>query len=678
MKTRNKTVKAALLLGFAAWTMSACQDWLTVYPTNKVVEENFWEDKNDLEGVRYAAYQQMCNTLSSLVLWGDMRSDSYTQYSADADNSTKSLYQEIRDGRMERDSANAYFDWSGVYRTINYCNKVLQHGPEVLARDKQFTPAEWQQMRAEVTGLRALNYFYLIRAFKDIPYSTKVINRDKDVEYFYATNQLIVLDSLITDLESVEGQARNRFNTIQDTKGLITNPAIYAMLSDMYLWRASLHEGRGITTDVVTITNIPAKMGTTVTHTVNGDYQKAVDYADLALASLAQQNQRNNHALNSSTGLMINYGLENCDLYKNDFSNFSNGSIPLLTAFMRIFSGNSEESIFELQFSTAEGRKHNLNGSSSGGGIWNYAKYTHLAVSEGTINKIYGNGMAMLPRDSRLWFSGWNNTVSNGVVEAMPGRFCFKWTDGNYAFKFPESNLCKDIAIIPLSSNDCNFIIYRISDVMLQKAEALVKLNKGADAMRYVNAIHRRWYCNDNPSNSEQPSEDVTGASGSANQADESTYRGNLPKAANLEIAVLNERQLEFLGEGKRWFDLVRYAERHAGGTSGSGKDEKAWDASYPKGNTDGTTRSAFFPAEACELAGTNSGIDGVEAMLEDLMSGEWDDQKRKTLRNRFKNRYGLYNLIYYKEIEASNSASNKTGHYLEQNPVWNKALYDK
>ena len=108
MKTRNKTVKAALLLGFAAWTMSACQDWLTVYPTNKVVEENFWEDKNDLEGVRYAAYQQMCNTLSSLVLWGDMRSDSYTQYSADADNDTKSLYQEIRDGRMERDSDNAY------------------------------------------------------------------------------------------------------------------------------------------------------------------------------------------------------------------------------------------------------------------------------------------------------------------------------------------------------------------------------------------------------------------------------------------------------------------------------------------------------------------------------------------------------------------------------------------
>ena len=677
MKTLNKTVKTALLLGIAVWTLSACQDWLTVYPTNQVVEENFWEDKNDLEGVRYAAYQQMCSTLSSLVLWGDLRSDSYTQYSADADIGTKSLYQEIRDGRMERDSANAYFDWSGVYRTINYCNKVLQHGPEVLERDKQFTSAEWLQMKAEMTGLRALNYFYLLRAFKDIPFSTKVINKDTEVQYFYATNQLIVLDSLITDLESVKGQARNRFSTIKDTKGLITNPAIYAMLSDMYLWRASLHEGRGMTTDSIIITNVPSQMGTKVIHTVQGDYQKAVDYADEALAALAEQNDRNNRTLSSSRTQMINYGLDNCYLYKNDFSNFANGSIPRLTAFTMIFGGNSEESIFELQFSQSEGREHNLNGTANAGGIWSYAARTHLAVSDGSLAQIYKADTKMMPRDSRLWFSGWNKGIDGNTTVILPGRFCFKWSNGSYSMVFPEDNTCENIAVKPTASSSCNWIVYRISDVMLQKAEALVKLKKEAEAMRYVNAIHRRWYCNDNKSSSEQPSEDVTGSSGSVNAADESNNRGNLPKATNYEIAVLNERQLEFLGEGKRWFDLVRYAERHAGGKSGGGLDEKAWDATYPKGNINGTTRAQFFPVEACELPGTNNGIKGIEAMLDDLMSGEWDTQKRKTLRNRFKNRYGLYNLIYYKEIEATNVELNKTGNHLEQNPVWNKSLYD-
>ncbi len=677
MKTRNKTVKLALLLGIAAWTLSACQDWLTVYPTNQVVEENFWEDKNDLEGVRYAAYQQMCNTMRSLALWGDLRSDSYTVF-VNNENSTSSLWKEIRDGRMERDSANAYFDWGGIYRTINYCNKVLQHGAEVLERDKQFTPSEWQQMKAEVTGLRALNYFYLLRAFKDIPYSTKVINKDTEVQYFYATNQLIVLDSLITELENVKGQARNRFSTAKDTKGLITNPAIYAMLSDMYLWRASLHAGRygDNATDTFVINNIPSKLGTKSGHSVKGDYQLAIDYADEALAALAVQNDRNNRGMSSSRTLMIDYGLENCNLYKNDFSNFANGSMPILSAFSMIFGGNSEESIFELQYSQSEGRGHSLND------IFGYERSsnnnTRLAVSDASMTKIYNSNPNMLARDSRMWLYAWNKGIDgSGNAENLPERFCFKWSEGDYTIMYPDSRKCEDIAVEPEPTKYCNWFVYRISDVMLQKAEALAMLGKDGEAMRYVNAIHRRWYCNDNTTSTEQPSEDVTGTSGSVNAADDNTNKGNLPKATNIEIAVLNERQLEFLGEGKRWFDLVRYAERHAGGKKGTGLDEKAWDSPYPKGTTNGSTRAQYFPEAACELAGTNSGIDGVEKMLDDLMSGEWDVQKRKTLRNRFKNRYGLYNLIYYKEIEATNGERNKTGYYLEQNPVWNKSLYD-
>ena len=147
------------------------------------------------------------------------------------------------------DSSMSCFDWEGVYKTINLCNKVLKYGPEVLERDKQFTTTEWYYMRAEMTALRALSYFYLIRAFKDVPYTTKLINSDTEVETFPLTNQLVVLDSIILDCEKVAGQARNRFSNNTDTKGMITNAAIYAMLADMYLWRGSLHEGRGIKFD---------------------------------------------------------------------------------------------------------------------------------------------------------------------------------------------------------------------------------------------------------------------------------------------------------------------------------------------------------------------------------------------------------------------------------------------
>ena len=647
----------ALLLGLAAWTMSSCQDWLTIYPQTQVVEENFWEDKKDLEGVRYAAYQQMCNTLNSLAMWGDLRSDSYQLNGADqTDNGIPELYQEIRDGRIERDSANAYFDWSGIYRTINYCNKVLQHGPEVLERDKQFTASEWLQMKAEVVGLRALNYFYLLRAFKDIPYSTKVVNNDTEVSFFGATNQLVVLDSLIADVESVKGQARNRFSSIQDTKSIITNPALYALLSDMYLWRASLHQGRGITSDEVVINNIPSQAGTTVSHTVEGDYQKAIDYADLALETLVTQNQRNGRAFEDAESETIDFGLTNCNLYKNSFDNFANGNIPELAAFVEIFGGSSEECIFELPFSQSEKREHNLNGGSNNpGGPWGYSNYTHLTVNDGAISQIYSSAPAGdRYRDSRMWFSAWNLIV--GAPQALSGLFCFKWSNGSYALSVPSSNTCDEIRILPSASTQSNWIIYRLSDVMLQKAEALTALGRGAEAMRYVNAIHRRWYCNDkNGANPiAQPIEDVTQAEGAKFAvANDVKCLGNAPNPGkadeklNYEIAVLNERQLEFLGEGKRWFDLVRFAERHANDESDASKDPREWTEDKP----------------------INSGLNGVRFMVNELMYG-FNNEKRKAMITRFKNRYGLYNLIYYKEIQAAHGL-------LEQNPVWNKSLYD-
>lgn len=632
----------ALLLGTVAWTLSSCQDWLTIYPQNQIVEENFWEDKSDLEGVRYAAYQQMCNTMQTLALWGDLRSDSYKLNSTDrTDDGTVELYQEIREGRIERDSASTYFEWTGIYQTINYCNKVLQHGPEVLARDKQFTTAEWLQMKAEITGLRALNYFYLIRAFKDVPYSTKVVNNDSEVMYFGATNQLVVLDSLIADVESVKSQARNRFGKTADTKGLITNAALYALLSDMYLWRASLHEGRyGKTaTDTVYITNVATNDSNYVVHTVEGDYKLAIKYADDAMEYLDKQNDRSSLSFGSTTYEMLTYGLNHVRLYKNQFTGFANGNTPDLIAYEQIFGGNSEEGIFELQFSTDEKREHSLNGGSDNpGGPWGNSNYTHLTVSDAALKKIYESASDDRPRDSRLWFSAWNQLV--GQSQASADWYCFKWSntsrtsDNRFQLAVQSDRKCQSMKVKFVGSKESNWIVYRLSDVMLQKAEALAAIGQNTEALKYVNALHRRWFCNDAATN-EQPDENL------------SSTLGNAPSAANAEIAVLNERQLEFLGEGKRWFDLVRYAERHAGGQDDT-KDPREWTEENPVGN----------------------GLAGVKDMVNTLMEGEFSKQMCTQLINRFKNRYGLYNLIYYKEIQAG-------GGKLEQNPVWNKSMYD-
>ncbi|ULT46650.1 RagB/SusD family nutrient uptake outer membrane protein [Niabella defluvii] len=87
-------------------------------------------------------------------------------------------------------------------------------------------------------------------------------------------------------------------------------------------------------------------------------------------------------------------------------------------------------------------------------------------------------------------------------------------------------------------NTDCSAAIpiYRFADVMLLRAEALAHTGKYQEALDIVNNIRKR-----------------VGYTVTAKLSD---YTDDL--TAGIENTILNERQLELLGEGKRWFDLCR------------------------------------------------------------------------------------------------------------------------
>lgn len=87
-------------------------------------------------------------------------------------------------------------------------------------------------------------------------------------------------------------------------------------------------------------------------------------------------------------------------------------------------------------------------------------------------------------------------------------------------------------------NSDCSakLPIYRFADIMLLRAEALAHKGMHQEALDIVNKVRSR-----------------VGYTVQANLAD---YTGDITKG--VERTVLKERQLELLGEGKRWFDLCR------------------------------------------------------------------------------------------------------------------------
>ena len=104
------------------------------------------------------------------------------------------------------------------------------------------------------------------------------------------------------------------------------------------------------------------------------------------------------------------------------------------------------------------------------------------------------------------------------------------------------------ITISRRSNSYANWIIYRLTDIMLMKAEALTF--KGEEyfeqAFKLVDAVNRR-------------ARNITTAGG-AGALKLSDYNSSMTKM--IEDLILQERKRDLMFEGKRWYDLVRYSIR--------------------------------------------------------------------------------------------------------------------
>ena len=93
--------------------------------------------------------------------------------------------------------------------------------------------------------------------------------------------------------------------------------------------------------------------------------------------------------------------------------------------------------------------------------------------------------------------------------------------------------------ILAETSSFRHWFVYRYSDILLLKAEALAWQNRGAEALTLINDVRTRAHALDATLKSPDPN-----------------------SAVEVTDYILLERAREFAFEGKRWFDLMRNAKR--------------------------------------------------------------------------------------------------------------------
>ncbi len=484
---------------FTSMMLVSCLDTI-ILPDDKTVDEDFWKSKDDVAAMVNAAYAGMTseNVITRFIVWGDFRSDELVQ-STNPTGGVPDALAEIAAVNIQ--PTNQYATWSDFYSVINRCNIVLARAGAVRSDeggDPNYTQEDYLVDRSQMLALRSLCYFYLVRTFRDVPYITEAYMNSSQNMQVAQSSPNYVLQCCINDLEEASKNALSATGfTVNEWKrvGWMTLDGIKSLLADIYLWRASANHSAA-------------------------DYQRCADLCAEVIASKQKQHVPGRNELTVKT-----YPLSDpTDFYRDIF-----------------VDQNAEESIFEIQMS---------NNSA----VCKYLyKYSSDTSGEGflTASSIFGSQSTSVDK------------IGSNVFAAKDLRYyasCFEGTETHPVRKMiAQTPVVKEaqesrIADRNFAGFDQNYIIYRLTDVMLMRAEALVQLYDDTQtddtlkraAFKLVQAVNTRSLLTE------------------ADSIKWGVFSGF--DRSQMELLVMQERLRELCFEGKRWYDLMRYHYRHAEG----------------------------------------------------------------------------------------------------------------
>lgn len=571
-KIKNKIIIIVAFLCIGIGCGSCDVDLL---PLNDVVYENYWTEGGDVEKVVRSCYGGMASSdyMNRLLVWGEGRSDNVITGSS-ASSDLKYLLQ----GSIK--TTNPYCNWSSMYQVINRCNVVLHEAPRVKEKDPNYTESDFRINVAECKFLRAYSYLTLIKTFKDVPFTFEASIDDTQNFRLPQTKFETILDTLIQDIEGCKNYAPNRYSDMAKNTGRVTRVAMYALLAELYLWRAA-------------DCNLSKEQQ-------NDYYRKCIEACDWVLSYKIER-----YTNNDIEGLDLRpivdkevFGEYGYPLLAEERTAGSNSGGPQATN--AIFgTGGSFETLFEVTY-------HGNGVTSENGALLSF--YGRNNDSQSVIanekmlesvptGKNYNDqSLFSVPSDYRSIATFYFNVTSGGyniykytVAENKAGDPREKFGTVGSTYKAAEESQRHG-----LLHGGPDWILYRLTEIMLFRAEAEMEYAFNMDSaetpvdttatdstsnpakMRRVGAqFHPASVAvmGSSLTTAEELKEDayklISAVYRRSNPVvkTQSTYAPTQPEKYNaFHTLLMNERRREFLFEGKRYYDLVR-ASRRVGNT---------------------------------------------------------------------------------------------------------------
>ena len=516
MKKLYTMVLAAALVG----TFTSCDDFLDYTPTAVVDEDKAFSEPDKMVNSAYAMLGD-CWYSYPFNLWpyGDLSSDDCLKGgggTGDTGYHDVEIWSTLTSTKGELDEL-----WYRLYCAVSRCNRALvslqQNGESTLGAEVT------KQREAEVRFLRAHFYFKLLTMYRQIPWIDEKVYEDKATES--TSNTQFTYEELWQKVIADFQTAYDVLPAKQKDGGRVNKIAAAGYLAKCYL---TIAWGDGY----------EATDG--VDHINNEYMQKVVDYTDVVK--------------NSDYGYMADFG----DIFLPDYK-------------------NNKESVFAVQTSdysedhTTFGRGNWSNVLNGCWGMWSCGWDFHKP-SQNLVS-------AFKTKDGLPDFDNFDKTIDypiNGVPTAQKWDPRLFHTVGmpTFPYKYEESyTLTKDnsrtpntygyytsLKEVPQRSKgetynspwqafDMNDYVFRYSDVMLMRAEALIETGKLEEARTIINDIRQRA--------KNSVAKHIQYA---ADQCEIALYPDTYFKDKETARKCLQwERRLELAMENGRYFDLRRW-----------------------------------------------------------------------------------------------------------------------
>lgn len=556
----NKFLVSGLLL--AGVSLTSCDDFLTVLPSDRITEDDFWKTETDLQGVRAACYRQLATSgvTNKIFFWGEVRSDNMT------------LFDQTQDGIKHAQQGilmptEGTFKWNEFYTGINYCNLVLEQGETMTQPgnevDPSFRQSDWLPIKAEVTALRALYYFYLVRAFRDVPYVTKAVRTDEEARARVdgQTQGVNIMRHLIEDVEAVLPYAANNFGSSSENCGRFTRRGVQALLADMYLWRGCMLTTKESNPkgDVVVNADGDTLTAAQCNALATECFKKSIDYCDDILDWFQSEYDRKlaENLIQSSQDTNLDYPY----LYRMKALSNENVSDDVYATLWS--KDNETEAIFELKYdankSVSNNTLQNYCSSPSGNTLSTrslVASSLLASSAASSYDPARGYGKTDIRLLETLRYDPNSSSLPQIHKNMMTGLTIKDLEDVTQGGKFEYTTQAEQ-----------NFPIYRLADIFLIKAESIARSVPSSTTAAANELVAEGFKLTNTLFARSNPRLKATGTDGAGQLVSDrlkpnyATNTSSPKNASELLNLVYNERQREFVGEGKRWFDIVRQCE---------------------------------------------------------------------------------------------------------------------